>query len=723
MTVTMVAVLASPAGLRAALTAEPRDIEPRLVERPPEIDGRLDEEAWSMAPVIDDFTQQEPAEGEPASERTEVRLLYNSRWLFIGVRAFDSDPAGIIATEMRRDSERLLEEDNFQVILDTFRDSRSGYMFVTNPLGAKLEQQVFEEGDGGGRGSTSNVNINWNGVWHAAARRTAEGWDAEMAIPLVTLRFPVAERQRWGINFMRNIRRKNEQVFWAPIPKAYSITRVSLAGTASGMTSLDRALDLRIKPFLLAGGQRNRVGPLVADKGLRDAGLDIKYGLGSSLNLDLTLNTDFAQAEADEQQVNLTRFSLFFPEKRDFFLENSGQFNVGSQGRDRLFDLFFSRRIGLSEQGQVVPIIGGGRLSGKAGRHNIALLDVQTDEAFGGHGENFFVARYSRDVLQRSKVGGLFINKEETGGAGFNRTLGADTTLVPHQNFTVNALIAKTASEGVDGRDTALYARAAWLDRRWNVYAEYADIDDNFNAEVGFVPRIGIRTTKVHVERNPRPGRYGIRILEPMFNITYTTDQQNRLLTRRLHHMVGISFEDGSRAIVWYNRWFEQLDAPFEIRQNVVIPSGAYRFGEWLFSYTSDPSRRLYYLVEYAPQTFYGGTRTDTRLTLGLRATSRVATEFEYRRNDVDLPRGAFVVDLGILRFDVALSPRLTVRTLSQYNSYTRQLTTSARLNFLYRPGSDLYLVYDDVWREDAPGVAQLRNRQLVLKLTYLLSR
>ena len=723
MTVTMVAVLASPAGLRAALTAEPRDIEPRLVERPPEIDGRLDEEAWSMAPVIDDFTQQEPAEGEPASERTEVRLLYNSRWLFIGVRAFDSDPAGIIATEMRRDSERLLEEDNFQVILDTFRDSRSGYMFVTNPLGAKLEQQVFEEGDGGGRGSTSNVNLNWNGVWHAAARRTAEGWDAEMAIPLVTLRFPVAERQRWGINFMRNIRRKNEQVFWAPIPKAYSITRVSLAGTASGMTSLDRALDLRIKPFLLAGGQRNRVGPLVADKGLRDAGLDIKYGLGSSLNLDLTLNTDFAQAEADEQQVNLTRFSLFFPEKRDFFLENSGQFNVGSQGRDRLFDLFFSRRIGLSEQGQVVPIIGGGRLSGKAGRHNIALLDVQTDEAFGGHGENFFVARYSRDVLQRSKVGGLFINKEETGGAGFNRTLGADTTLVPHQNFTVNALIAKTASEGVDGRDTALYARAAWLDRRWNVYAEYADIDDNFNAEVGFVPRIGIRTTKVHVERNPRPGRYGIRILEPMFNITYTTDQQNRLLSRRLHHMVGISFEDGSRAIVWYNRLFEQLDAPFEIRPNVVIPSGAYRFGEWLFSYTSDPSRRLYYLVEYAPQTFYGGTRTDTRLTLGLRATSRVATELEYRRNDVDLPGGAFVVDLGILRFDVALSPRLTVRTLSQYNSYTRQLTTSARLNFLYRPGSDLYLVYDDSWREDAPGVPQLRNRQLVLKLTYLLSR
>jgi hypothetical protein len=718
-----VALLVQPS-LVAAQTAAgvPREVVPRQIGRSLDVDGRLDEEEWRLAPVVDEFTQQEPAEGEPASERTEVRLLYNARWLFIGVRAFDSDPGGIIATEMRRDAERVFDEDNFQVIIDTFRDSRSGYMFVTNPLGAKLEQQVFEEGEGGGRGTTSNVNLNWNGVWHAAARQTAEGWDAELAIPLVTLRFPVAEQQRWGINFMRNIRRKNEQVFWMPIPRAFSITRVSLAGTLSGMTALDRGLDLRIKPYLLSGGRRNRLGGVSTDKLLRDAGLDVKYGVGSGLNLDLTVNTDFAQAEADEQQVNLTRFSLFFPEKRDFFLENAGQFNVGAQGNDRLIDLFFSRRIGLSDAGQVVPIVGGGRLSGKVGRHNLALLDVHTDESPAAPAENFLVARYSRDLLRRSKIGGLFINKEEIAGAGFNRTIGADTTFVPHRSITVNGFVAKTSSDGLHGRDTAFYTRAAWLDRRWNTYAEYADIDENFNAEVGFVPRVGIRTTKVHVERNPRPGRYGIRVLEPMFNVTYTTDQENRLLTRRFHHMVGVGFENGARAIVWYNKWFEQLDAPFEIRSGVVIPSGAYRFGEWLFSYSSDPSRRVYQRLAYAPQTFYDGTRKDVELTLGLRATSRMAAELEYRRNDVDLPWGDFVVDLGILRFDVALSPALTVRTLSQYNSSTRQLTTSARLNFIYRPGSDLYLVYDDLWRE-ARGAPEVRNRQLVLKLTYLLSR
>ncbi len=553
-------------------------VEPQRVEKGPVVDGVLDEAVWQRAAVIDNFTQQEPAEGQPATERTEVLLLYDAAQLYIGVRAYDSNPNAIIATEMRRDSDRLLEEDNFQFILDTFSDSRNGYMFVTNPPGAKLEQQVFEEGEGGRRGSASNINRDWDGVWNVEARRTDEGWTAEIAIPMVTLRFPEASQQTWGANFVRSIRRKNEQVFWAPIPKAYGLTQVSLAGSMSGMTTVTRGLDLRIKPFLVSGGRRDRTGGGITHTGLNDVGLDLKYGVRSGLNLDVTLNTDFAQAEVDEQQVNLTRFPLFFPEKRDFFLENAGQFSVRNAGGGRLADLLFSRRIGLSDTGQPVPVTGGARLTGKLSRHNVAVLNVQTQEAFDRPGANFFVARYSRDVLRRSKVGGLIVNKEASGDPHHNRTLAVDTTLAVTRSVTINSFLAKTSTPGLVGADMAFHGRGGWLDSRWNVYTEYTDIQGNFNPEVGFVPRRGIRTSKLHLERNPRPSKYKIRVMQPMLDFTFTTDQHNRLLTRRAHHMLGTRLENGTFINVIYNRYFERLDVPFRVQRNVTIPVGEYRF-------------------------------------------------------------------------------------------------------------------------------------------------
>ena len=697
-------------------------VEPRRVDQGPQLDGLLDEEVWLSAVVIDDFIQQEPSEGDPATERTVVRLLYDARSLYIGVEAFDSDPEGVIATEMRRDSSRLFDEDNFQIILDTFDDSRSGYMFVTNPLGGKLEQQVAEEGEGGFGQNSANINVNWDGVWHVAARRTPEGWVAEIAIPMVTLRFPRAQHQVWGVNFMRNIRRKNEQVFWAPIPKAYRLTRVSLAGTLTGLDSVNRGMDLRMTPYILVGGRQDRLASALDGSGFNDVGLDVKYGVVSGLNLDVTLNTDFAQVEVDEQQVNLTRFPLFFPEKRDFFLENSGLFSVRTQGFGQLADLFFTRRIGLSAAGQPIPIIGGARLTGKVNRHNIAVMNLQTQEAFGQPGENLFVARYSRDVFARSKVGGLIINKEAVGDARYNRTFAADTTLALHRNFTINSFIAKTQTPGISTGDMAGHIRGSWLSPSWRISGEYTDIQDHFNAEVGFVPRTGIRTTKLHGEWDPRPGRWGIRRLDPMMNIDYTTDQHNRLVSRRIHHMVGTYFENGASITVIYNDHFEQLDEPFPIRADVTIPVDTYRFGEWSVSYRSDPSRRFYQQLRYSPQTFFDGTRTDWSATLGLRATARIAMETQFRRSDVDLPWGAFVADLGSLQFDLALSPQMTLRTLSQYNSTTDSVNMSVRFNWIYSPGSDLYIAYDEL-RMDMPGVPWLQNRQLAIKMTYLLSR
>jgi hypothetical protein len=724
-------------GSQPLTPSERYNIEPTRVAAPPRLDGVLDEAAWQTAAVIDEFTQQEPSEGAPATERTVVRLMYDGGSLYVGVEAYDSVASGVIATEMRRDSRQLLDEDNFQLILDTFNDSRSGYMFVTSPLGAKLEQQIAEEGEGGYRRSSSsinsNVNLDWDGVWDVSARRTDQGWVAEIAIPMVTMRFPEADRQVWGVNFMRNIRRKNEQVYWAPIEKGYSLTRVSQAGTMTGLGGVDRGMDLRISPYVLAGGRQDRAAVAALDgSGFNDVGLDLKYGVASGLNLDVTLNTDFAQVEVDEQQVNLTRFPLFFPEKRDFFLENAGMFSVKSQGINRLADLFFTRRVGLS-RGQPVPIIAGTRLTGKVDRHNIAVMNIQTQEVGERAGENFFVARYSRDIFARSKVGAMVINKEALGDAHFNRTFAVDTSLAPHPFISVTGFVAKTESPEFASEDMMGHVMFSWLSPAARVYSEFTDIQDNFNAEVGFVPRIGIRRSKLHVQWNPRPGRWGIRSMDPMMNVEYTTDQANRLLSRRVHHMVGFQFADGSSFTLITNREFEQLDVAFQISGDVVIPPGAYRFWSPSARYSSDPSRRLSTSASYSPQGFFGGTRRDWSTSVNLRATSRLAAQGSFRRSDVDLPGGAFVADLASVRLDFALSPEMTLRSLTQYNSTTESVSTSVRFNWIYRPGSDIYIAYDELRDDDflsvdptlrqAGRVPWIQNRQLAIKMTFLLSR
>ncbi len=685
-----------------------------------QIDGILSDEAWLTATVVDSFTQQEPMNGQPATERTEVKMLYDAGNLYIGVHAFDSEPDHLRVTEMRRDSSRIMDEDNFQVILDTFRDSRSGYMFVTNALGAKLEQQIFEEGGGNARGSASNINKDWNGVWEAASRRTSDGWIAEISIPMVTLRSPDVPVQSWGLNFARSIRRKNEIVYWAPIPKPFTLMQVSMAGTLTGMTDLNRGLDLRLKPYVTAGGRYARTGATSTTSALKDVGVDVKYGLGHGLALDVTVNTDFAQAEVDEQQVNLTRFALFFPEKRDFFLENSGQFTVGTQGLERQMDLFFSRRIGLSDTGQPIGIRGGARLTGKVSGNNIAVMDLQTEEVNGRPADNFLVARYSKDINRRSKIGGLLINKESMSSARFNRLVSADALFAPTRAFSLHTIAATSMTPGIDSDNNAYHARALYLDTRWQTYAEFSQIEPNFNDEVGYVPRTGIRQSKVHLERNPRPGGR-IRVMEPMINVIYITDMQNRLLTRRNHQMVGTRFQNGAYLNVWWNHWFDQIDEPFTV-QTVTIPRGTYRYDEVSLTFNSNPARRVYEQFTFSPQTYYGGRRTDVSATLGVRANRRASGEYSIQRNDVNGPWGAFVVNLSILRVDMALSPRQTIRSLSQYNSLTRQLSVSFRYNYIYKPGSDIFLTYDEL-QTDTLGRPIGRNRQFAVKTTYLLSR
>ena len=712
-------------------TRERHSIPAVRVDQSPKIDGVLDDAVWQKAPLIDQFTQQEPREGAAATERTEVRVMYDSRSLLIAVHAYDAQPSALVATEMRRDADRLLDEDNFQIIIDTFTDSRNGYMFVTTPLGAKLEQQISEEGEGNTRAGllNANVNRNWDGVWEVAAKMTDDGWTAEIAIPLTTVRFPNAADQTWGINFMRNIRRKNEQVFWAPIPRAYSLTRVSMAGAIVGLQSLSHGMDLKLKPYIVSGVREVQKVDASSTTWLRDVGVDAKYGVTGGLNLDLTYNTDFAQVEVDEQQVNLTRFSLFFPEKRDFFLENAGFFKMGTGGTFTSTtvetDLFFSRRIGLSDSGQPIPIVGGGRLAGKSGRHNIGVLDIQTERAFGRPGDNFLITRYSSDVLKRSRVGALFINKKTMGGdPHYNRTLGADANLVLGKNLQITSYVAKTDTPALQGNDLAFFGRVAYRDPAWNVWLNYLDVQDDFNDEVGFVQRRGVKTTKAYFSPTPRPGRVGIRMLEPMAVLSYVTDQQNRMVARTQHFMNGFYMADGSFLNVIYQRNLDVLDAPFKIQPTVTIPVGTYKFDELDLTYNTNPAKRFYERLTWQPMQFYGGTRQTVTGAVGVRATSHLSSELQVSRNDVRLPYGDFLANLAIVRVDFAMTPRATIRSLTQYNSLTSEVTNSVRFNFIYRPGSDLYIVYNDLQQTGLPqGTLVPSDRQFVVKMNYLLAR
>ena len=537
-------------------------------------------------------------------------------------------------------------------------------------------------------------------------------------------------RNTWGVNFMRHMRRRNEQVFWSPIPKAYTLTRVSLAGALTGLDGLSLGMDLKLKPFLVTGVRDQQMGPTTrTTTPLKDVGLDARYGVTAGLNLDLTINTDFAQVEVDEQQVNLTRFGLFFPEKRDFFLENSNLFTMGTgssfTSTPVQTDLFFSRRIGLSENGLPVPIIGGARLTGKSGANNIAIMDIQTDRAFKKPGDNFFVGRYSRDILRRSRVGALFVNKESVhGSAHFNRTIGVDGNFAIGRSLQVNSFLAKTATPGLNGNDMAFYGRIAYRDPRWNLWLNYLDVEDNFNAEAGFVQRRGVRTTKAYISPTPRPKRGGIRLMEPMYVLTYTTDQTNRMIYRMHHYMVGTTLRDDSFINVIFQQSLDVLDIPFDIRPGVRIPVGTYRANEWILTYNTSPGRRVYQRLTYSPMDFYDGRRHQFSAAGGWRASSRLSTEIQYNRNDVKMPWGDFLVNLTTLRVDYTFSPRMTLRSLTQYNSATHEVSNNIRYNFIHRPGSDLYIVYNELRQTGMPSdIFAQKDRQLAIKLNYLLQR
>ncbi len=697
--------------LDSAQSSKEKEIRATRTEHTIVIDGELDEPDWDLAEPHSDFLQNEPQTGQPATELTEVRLLYDDENLYMGVYCFDSEgETGITITDIRRDFVPF-DNDSFLIVLDTFNDNRNGVLFNANARGAKSDQEMSD--DGGTR------NRNWDAIWHVKTKITPAGWQVEMAIPFKSLRFGNADVQDWGVNFQRRIRRKNESVQWSLVPRSYNVSSVSHAGRLTGLRGIRPGRNLYLKPYITAPVVRRRGDDVDFEP---DVGLDVKYGVASQLALDLTVNTDFSQVEADNQQINLTRFSLFFPEKRDFFLERAttfqfGQGNVGTVGGFRDLIPFFSRRIGLSE-GNIVPLLGGARLTGKVSKYTLGLLSLQADDFEEIPSTNFSVVRVRRDVLSQSDIGMIFVNKHELDGR-VNRTFGADSKFTFARFLHFSSFLLKTSTSGTSGQDLAGRFSALWSDPLLTLQASYFSIEEKFNAEVGFVPRTGIRQGSGLFRIRPRPGERipFIREFEPSIKIDYITDQDSLLETRTIEGRFTVRFQSG--ALIWFagKSNFERLTEPFLIRSNLEIPVGDYPFNEYTLSLSSDRSRMFSGDLSAVTGDFFDGEKDSFRV-VGRLQRAQFQGEVSWSRDDVRLPAGAFETDLVAARLTYSFNPSMFVNALIQYNSDLREISSNFRFNFIHKPLSNFFLVYN----ERRASTGEVAERALIGKLTYVFS-
>jgi hypothetical protein len=694
------------------------------LEGPLTLDGRLEERVYRDVPSIEGFVQQEPHEGTPATERTEVWVLYDGSSVYVSARLWDSRPDRMIANEMRRDNRGIFNNENFAVILDTFYDRRNGFLFQTNPLGAIWDGQVTDE---------QRTNSDWNTVWGVKASTDAEGWTIEMAIPFKSLRYREGEAQIWGINFRRIVKWKNEWVHLTPVPAQFTregIQKLSYAGTLVGIETPESSMSLELKPYATGALITDlEAEPAISNDLDADVGVDLKYGVTKSLTFDFTYNTDFAQVEDDETQVNLTRFDLFFPEKRDFFLEGQGIFSFGGreggpfEGPSEAPILFFSRRIGLTDDHEV-PIIAGGRLTGRAGPFSLGLLSISTEElpSTGVPQTNFSVVRVKRDVFRRSNVGliGTY-RSENVDGTGDNTSFGVDGNFTFLQNLDINAFYARTDTPGRDGGDESYRAAVSYNGDRYGFEAEHLLVDPDFNPEVGFVLRDDIRKSSVSARFSPRPDSIAaVRKFDFAGWYGYFETTAGEVETRRLGLEFRTQFENSDFSNLSFYRSYEFLFEPFEIADSVFIPIGAYEFDRLGGSYWFGRQRPVSGWLGADVGEFYSGTRIEVsywgRVDLG----ARFSLEPNVSLNWIDLAEGSFSTNLVRLRATYNLSPRSFAGALVQYNSEDSSMATNVRFRWEYQPGSDLFVVYSDGRDTLSAGFPGVVNRSLVFKLTRL---
>jgi len=685
------------------------------VSSPIRVDGTLNESSWQQAEVISDFVQQEPQVGQPVTERTEVRVLLDGAAMYIGVTCFDRSRAGIIAREMRRDNP-LLDDDRFEIVLDTFHDHRNAFHFAINPIGTQYDALITDEGQ--------DINLEWDERWWAGVSITESGWTAEIRIPFTTLRSR-AGIDTFGVNFKRFIRRKNETAQWTGWDRAFNFLQVSQAGHLLGVAGVRTGLKLRVKPYVL-GGFKDRVrGGLSTLDALRDVGLEtLKVSLTPALTAELTANTDFAQAEVDEAVVNLSRFPVFFPEKREFFLERAGIFEFGLGGRrggvaERNLQMFFSRRIGLTDDRRPVPIVGGAKVIGQAGGFDVGLLNVQTSRFEGTAGRNYTVARVKRNILARSNVGVFAANRQSTGG-DVNRVFGADANFTVLKNTDIQGFLGRSVTPGHHGNDMVGRVKYNWLTDLYEVFVEHLYIGPDFQHDVGFVRRRDIQRTDTAFIWEPRPKRFNIRNFVFRGEVIYLTDVNRSLLSREQIFQATTRFQNDD--VVRFNatNTFDRLDRPFEISTGVLVPPGDYNFLDGFGEIESSGKRAFVGKLRVGGGDFYGGVRQYVRVSPSWRPSSLLSFESAYEWNDVELPQGAFTTHVVNARLNVSLSNRWLTTTVAQYDSASRENVLYVRLNYIYRPGDDLFVVYNQS-RQGGAGTRNRPDRSLMVKLTYSL--
>lgn len=690
------------------------------------IDGVLDEAVWASAPGIGDLVQRQPTPGGAPSERTDVKLLYDDNHLYIGVAAYDAEPHRIIGTQMARDA-GLGSDDRIEILLDTFRDRRSAFYFATNPSGALLDGLAFANGQ---------LNTDWDAIWRVRTRKNDDGWVAEFAIPFKSLSFP-AGQETWGFNITRHIHRKLEEVRWSGARLETQFLQVSEAGVITDLEGLTQGIGLDLRPFL-AGRRLDADGRETLTS---KPGLDLFYSVTPSLRLTATVNTDFGETEVDARQINLSRFSLLFPEKRAFFLEDTGVFSFASIGPETPGGIpaagadvypFFSRRIGLL-RGEEVPLDVGAKLTGKIGRNEIGVLNVRTRDLHQvAEAENLFVARVKRNVLQQSYIGAIVTGGDPLPGQS-GRTFGADLRLATSRflggsrNVALNAYAVRSVNEGVTGDDWSYGFSAIYPNDKVLAQVVVRDIQQNFRPALGFVQRDNVRLFRAAASYNPRPrGFLNIQQLNHDVFFTRFTRLDSGEVESWDVYVTWLDWHfnsgDNLHGILDFNPTYERLFEPFQIWPGVVLQPGEYRFTRFkanLFNTAS--KRRLSGSVNVFWGKYWSGTAEQVTATVTYKLPPRVTVSASSNHTFATLPEGNFTARIMTMSGSYAASPSLSFSNLVQYDNRSRNLGWQSRVRWTHRPGNDLFLAFQQGWIQDTDEGRRFRaqDQKLSAKFQY----
>ncbi len=700
------------------------------------IDGVLDEPFYRSTASVPNLIQTIPDVGAEPTERTESWIGFDDTNVYIAARLWDSAPESEwAANEMRRDASTIRSNDNFGVFLDTYYDRRNSVGLYLTPLGGFADLQMTNEG---------SPNFDWNAVWDIRTGRFDGGWTVEIAIPFKSLRYRAGREQVWGIQLRRLVVRKNEWSHLTALPLSVAgngvggILRISMYGTLVGIEAPPASMNLEVKPYAKSGIETDLAAvPATENDPYADVGLDVKYGITENLTADLTVNTDFAQVEVDEQQVNLTRFSLFFPEKREFFLESRGIFEFGRRGgtgggggSGGAPTLFHSRRIGL-QGGELIPILAGGRMTGKIGAINVGALSIQTngEPKVGAESTNFTVVRLRRDIFARSGIGVLYgYRSEAVLAGGSNHTFGADAAFSFLQDASLVGYYARTQTRGLTGNDQSYQARLGYNGDQWGTQLDHLLVGDDFNPEIGFLRRRDFRQSSASARWSPRPASVGwIRQLTFQGSFDYFENARAGFVeSRNAGGRFQIELENSDRFSVNFTDSYENLVEDTRI-SGAIIPAGRYSFQDVQVGYNFGSQRRIYGNVSVGKGTFYTGEITSVRLSRGrIEILPQLSVEPSIELNWIDFPDqqafpGEFNQHVGRARVTYSLTPRTFLSGLVQYNSRSDALSGNFRLRWEWAPGSELFIVYT----EERATVSLdrwggLSNRGFVIKVNRL---